>query len=64
MNKMEELNRLTNELNGISHNNFWPKRKDDILITQPNGKKYNWRRINPNSEKAKNKIKQMKERRK
>ena len=64
MNKINELKRLSNELKGISAQKFWPKRKDNILITQPNGKRYQWNRINPDSEKAKNKIKQMKERRK
>ena len=63
MNKMAELTRLTNQLKGISDRNFWATRKDDILITQPNGRRYNWHRINPDSEKAKNKLQKMKENR-
>jgi hypothetical protein len=61
MNKMAELTRLTNQFKGIADKNTWAKRKEDILITQPNGRKYNWHLTNPNSEKAKKKIAQMKE---
>jgi hypothetical protein len=64
MNKIAELNNLTKQLRGIADRNFWAKRKDDILVTQPNGRRYNWHRINPDSEKAKPKIQQMKENRK
>ena len=58
---IETASMLLKAFKGIADKNTWAKRKEDILITQPNGRKYNWHLTNPNSEKAKKKIAQMKE---
>ena len=59
-NSIEELNRLTKQLRGIADNNYWARPADQIPVTQPDGKRYVWNRINPNSHRLKGKIEAIK----
>ena len=60
-NSILELNRLTKQLRGISDNNYWARPKDWIPVTQKDGRRYIWERINPNSQRAQKSQKRWKE---
>ena len=48
-NSIQELNRLTKQLRGIADDNYWARPHDYIPVTQKDGRRYVWERINPNS---------------
>ena len=64
MNRMAELSRLTRQFQGIADRNIWARRRDNIQVTQPDGRRYNWRRLNSDSIEAQKGIKKMKASRK
>ena len=49
---IQELNRLTKQLRGIADNNYWARPKEVLKVRQKDGRMYEWRYVNPNSQRA------------
>ena len=51
---IQELNRLTKQLRGIADDNYWARPKEVLKVRQKDGRLYEWRYVNPNSQRAQN----------